>query len=70
MELEINKIGNRPSGKVNVKIIWFKGQFSNKLYGRETKINYSSTDSNVPIAGLPAITIGRGGDGGKKSLFR
>ena len=34
--------------------------------GGKPKLTTGSTDSNVPIAlGLPAITIGRGGDGGK-----
>ena len=40
--------------------------FSAWNLGGKPKLTIGSTDSNVPIAlGLPAITIGRGGDGGK-----
>ena len=67
LELEINKIGNRPSGKVDVKNHLVQRAIAATNYmGGEPKLTIGSTDSNVPIAlGLPAITIGRGGDGGK-----
>ena len=67
LELEINKIGNRPSGKVDIKNHLVQRAIAATNYmGGEPKLTIGSTDSNVPIAlGLPAITIGRGGDGGK-----
>ena len=67
LELEINKIGNRPSGKVDVKNHLVQRAIAATNYmGGKPKLTVGSTDSNVPIAlGLPAITIGRGGDGGK-----
>ena len=67
LELEINKIGNRPSGKVDVKNHLVQRAIAATNYmGGKPKLTIGSTDSNVPIAlGLPAITIGRGGDGGK-----
>ena len=67
LKLEINKIGNRPSGKVDVKNHLVQRAIAATNYmGGEPRLTIGSTDSNVPIAlGLPAITIGRGGDGGK-----
>ncbi len=67
LKLEINKIGNRPSGKVDVKNHLVQRAIAATNYmGGKPKLTIGSTDSNVPIAlGLPAITIGRGGDGGK-----
>ena len=67
LELEINKIGNRPSGKVDIKNHLVQRAIAATNYmGGKPKLTIGSTDSNVPIAlGLPAITIGRGGDGGK-----
>ena len=55
------------SGKVDVKNHLVQRAIAATNYmGGKPKLTIGSTDSNVPIAlGLPAITIGRGGDGGK-----
>ena len=37
-----------------------------RTFGHEPQLGSSSTDSNIPISlGIPAVTIGRGGDGGE-----
>jgi tripeptide aminopeptidase len=51
-------IGDRPCGEAAVAAV--------KAFGLSPAFAISSTDSNVPMnMGLPAITIGRGGPGGR-----
>ena len=39
---------------------------ANRLQGFEPKLSASSTDSNIPMSlGIPAITMGAGGTGGR-----
>ena len=39
-------------------------------HGYQTKLQASSTDSNIPMSlGIPAITIGSGGGGGRNLEF-
>jgi len=66
VEVEIDMIGDRPSGEVPVDApIVQRAIAATELFGLEPSLGRSSTDSNVPIAlGIPAITIGGGGAGG------
>ena len=66
LRLTINKIGNRPSGKVDESVPLIQKTIAATQYmGVEPRLTIGSTDSNIPISlGLPAVTIGRGGDGG------
>ena len=66
LKLTINKIGNRPSGKVDESVPLIQKTIAATQYmGVEPRLTIGSTDSNIPISlGLPAVTIGRGGDGG------
>jgi tripeptide aminopeptidase len=67
IEVEIEMIGERPSGEtpVDSPIV----QLTTEVYRSfdiEPSYNRSSTDANIPISlGIPAITIDRGGMGGR-----
>ena len=66
LKLTINKIGNRPSGKVDESVPLIQKTISATQYMCiEPRLTIGSTDSKIPISlGLPAVTIGRGGEGG------
>ena len=66
LKLTINKIGNRPSGKVDESVPLIQKTIAATQYmGIEPRLTIGSTDSNIPISlGIPAVTIGRGGEGG------
>ena len=65
LKLTINKIGNRPSGKVDQSVPLIQRTIAATQYmGVEPRLTIGSTNSNIPISiGVPAVTIGRGGDG-------
>lgn len=66
VELELVKIGDRPSGELpdSLPLIQRAIAVSNSL-GATTRLTRGSTNSNIPISkGIPAVTIGRGGRGG------
>ena len=65
LKLTINKIGNRPSGKVDESVPLIQRTIAaTKHMGVEPRLTIGSTNSNIPISiGVPAVTIGRGGDG-------
>lgn len=66
LTLELDMIGNRPSGEVpeSDPVVQRAIAVSHHL-GIEPSLGRSSTDSNIPISmGVPAITIGGGGAGG------
>ena len=67
LRLTINKIGNRPSGKVDESVPLIQRTIAATQHmGVEPRLTIGSTNSNIPISlGVPAVTIGRGGDGGK-----
>jgi acetylornithine deacetylase/succinyl-diaminopimelate desuccinylase-like protein len=67
LRLAINKIGNRPSGKVDESVPLIQRTIAATQHmGVEPRLTIGSTNSNIPISlGVPAVTIGRGGDGGK-----
>ncbi|MDG2283455.1 MAG: M20/M25/M40 family metallo-hydrolase, partial [Longimicrobiales bacterium] len=60
-----DKIGDRPSGELPVSTpVVQRALAATGEFGVEGQLARSSTDSNVPIAmGVPAVTIGRGGQG-------
>lgn len=66
LTVEIDMIGNRPSGitPVDTPLVQ-RASASARYFGEEPRLGVSSTDSNIPISlGVPGITIGRGGAGG------
>jgi len=67
LTVEINKIGNRPSGELSDQLPLVQRTLAaTTAFGTEPYLTRGSTNSNIPIAkGIPAVTIGRGGDGGK-----
>ena len=65
LKLTINKIGDRPSGKVDESVPLIQRTIAATQHmGVEPRLTIGSTNSNIPISlGVPAVTIGRGGDG-------
>jgi acetylornithine deacetylase/succinyl-diaminopimelate desuccinylase-like protein len=65
LELVADKIGDRPSGELEPTLpLIQRAMAATEQYGGEPSLSRSSTDSNIPIAlGIPAVTLGRGGDG-------
>jgi acetylornithine deacetylase/succinyl-diaminopimelate desuccinylase-like protein len=63
--LVADKIGDRPSGELEPTLpLIQRAMAATEQYGGEPSLSRSSTDSNIPIAlGIPAVTLGRGGDG-------
>lgn len=59
------KIGDRPSGELDPATpVIQRALAMTRFIGTEPNLARSSTDSNVPIAlGVPAVTIGKGGEG-------
>jgi acetylornithine deacetylase/succinyl-diaminopimelate desuccinylase-like protein len=67
VELVLEPIGNRPSGKADAtsKLVQMAIASANYL-GITPKLSTSSTNSNIPIAkNIPAITLSRGGKGSR-----
>ena len=64
-KLTIDKIGNRPSGKVDESVPLIQRTIAATQHmGVEPRLTIGSTNSNIPISiGVPSVTIGRGGDG-------
>jgi tripeptide aminopeptidase len=67
IELELEVIGERPSGETPVSSpIVQRTAAAFRAFGIEPTYTRSSTDSNIPISlGVPAVTIDRGGLGGR-----
>lgn len=67
LTVDLDKIGNRPSGEMDPgNPLVQRAIASNAVFGAEGRLGRSSTNSNIPIAlGVPAVTIGRGGEGGE-----
>jgi len=67
IELELEVIGERPSGETPIASpIVQRTAAVFRAFGIEPTYSRSSTDSNIPISlGVPAITIDRGGLGGR-----
>lgn len=67
LTLEVEKIGNRPSGELPDTLPLVQRTIAATTYfGATPYLTRGSTNSNIPISkGIPAVTIGRGGNGGK-----
>ena len=67
LTVKIDKIGNRPSGELSDQLPLVQRTLAaTQAFGVTPYLTRGSTNSNIPISkGIPAVTIGRGGDGGK-----
>ncbi|MDO9551025.1 M20/M25/M40 family metallo-hydrolase [Rhodonellum sp.] len=67
LTVEIENEGDRPSGLLDADhpLIQQSMAVANYLTGKQPRLSSSSTNSNVPFSlGIPAVTIGRGGQAG------
>lgn len=66
IELELIKIGDRPSGELpETTPLVQRAIAATTFFGEKPRLTRGSTNGNIPIAlGIPAITLGRGGKGG------
>lgn len=67
LAVEIEMIGDRPSGKLPADLPLVQRTIAaTQFFGEEPLLRIGSTNSNTPISkGIPAVTIGAGGEGGK-----
>ena len=67
LELEVERIGNRPPGRTEPDTPLVRAAVSaTRALGVEPEFALSSTDANLPMSlGIPAITIGGGGSAGQ-----
>jgi len=65
LSLEMELIGDRPSGEISESVPFVQQAIAvSRHLGIEPALGRGSTDSNIPISrGIPAITIGGGGQG-------
>lgn len=65
LTLDFKKIGNRPSGELSESLPLIQRALAATEYFEITpRLTRGSTNANIPISlGIPAITIGRGGQG-------
>lgn len=65
LTVDVDLIGDRPSGIVDASTpLIQRALAATRYFGVEPVLTTGSTDANVPIArGIPATTIGRGGEG-------
>jgi acetylornithine deacetylase/succinyl-diaminopimelate desuccinylase-like protein len=65
LTVDIEMIGDRPSGQVDPETpLVQRAMSTSQFFNFEPSLARSSTDSNTPISkNIPAVTIGRGGDG-------
>ena len=66
IELELIKIGDRPSGELpQTTPLVQRAIAATTFFGEKPRLTRGSTNGNIPIAlGIPAVTLGRGGKGG------
>ena len=66
LEVELDRIGDRPSGELPPSIpLIQRALAATARFGVSGNLGRSSTNSNLPIAlGIPAVTLSRGGVGG------
>ena len=64
--LELEKIGNRPSGVLPTTLPLIQRTIAaTQYFNEEPRLTTGSTNGNIPISlGIPAVTLGRGGKGG------
>ena len=65
LTVEIEQIGNRPSGELEPSLpLIQRALAATAFFGKRPRLTRGSTNSNIPISlGIPAVTIGRGGIG-------
>ena len=65
LTVEVEMLGDRPSGTVDSSTpLIQRALAATRHFGVEPQLETGSTDANVPISlGIPATTIGRGGEG-------
>jgi acetylornithine deacetylase/succinyl-diaminopimelate desuccinylase-like protein len=65
LTVAVEMLGNRPSGTADPSSpLIQRALAATRHFGVEPQLDSGSTDANVPISlGIPATTIGRGGDG-------
>ena len=66
LTVDVEMIGDRPSGEIDPETPLIQRAMSTaRFFKSEPSLTRSSTDSNIPISlNVPAVTIGRGGEGG------
>lgn len=66
LTVEVTMIGKRPSGELSPDLPLIQRSIAAiEAFGMSAGFTRGSTDSNIPISlGIPAVTIGRGGEGG------
>ena len=66
LDVRLEPIGDRPSGLVDPQSpLVRRALAATRFLGLRPRLGVASTDANLPIAsGIPAVTLGRGGDGG------
>ena len=67
IKADIKLIGDRPAGGTKAELpLVAQAQEAARAGGLTPTLGYSSTDANIPMSlGIPAITIGAGGRGGR-----
>ena len=66
LQFRIKRIGDRPAGKLDPESPLLKALHAvDRHLGIRTEERVASTDANIPLSrGVPALSIGAGGDGG------
>jgi di/tripeptidase len=66
VEFVIDRIGDRPAGRLNDNSPLLEALHAvDRHLGIRTEKRVASTDANIPLSlGVPALSIGAGGDGG------
>ncbi len=66
LELDLEMVGDRPAGEIpDDHPLVERAAAATRRFGGEPRLARASTDSNIPLArGIPAVTIGSGGEGG------
>ena len=66
LTVDVDMIGDRPTGEIAADVpLIQRALAATRALGLEPDLRRSSTDANVPISmGIPAMTIGGGGEGG------
>lgn len=67
LTVDVENVGNRPSGITDPgnPLVQQSMAVSNYLTGNQPRLSSSSTNSNIAVSlGIPAVTIGRGGQAG------
>jgi acetylornithine deacetylase/succinyl-diaminopimelate desuccinylase-like protein len=67
LTVNVELVGDRPSGELDPSLPFVQRAIAaTRVLGLEPELQRSSPDSNLPISlGVPAVTIGRGGDEGE-----